>query len=122
MKKNIPWLIGIGLLLIVCICFLLFQKAGKGQIACIYADGELIREIDLSAVTESYTFSVETPYGVNEIQVEPGDLRVISGDCPDHVCVRSGSLRKSGLPIVCLPHRLVIQLENASGGLDSVTR
>ena len=122
MKKNIPWLISIGLLLIVCICFLLFQKTGNGQLARIYADGELIREIDLSAVTEGYTFSVETPYGVNEIQVEPGDIRVTASDCPDGVCIHSGWLAKSGLPIVCLPHRLVIQLENASGGLDSVTR
>lgn len=121
MKKNIPWLIGIGLLLLSCAIFLLLRKTGSGQLARIFADGVCIREIDLSAVTEPYTFSVETAYGVNEILVTPGDICVTHSDCPDQVCVRSGSPRDSGLPIVCLPHRLVIQLENASGGLDSIT-
>ena len=32
-------------------------------------------------------------------------------DCPDQICVSRGLIQKSGQSIVCLPHRLVIRLE-----------
>ena len=54
--------------------------------------------------------------GSNTIQVEPGRIRVLEADCPDQVCVRQGWISDEVTPIVCLPHRLVIQV---SGGTDA---
>ncbi len=80
--------------------------------ARITVDGELYREIDLRAVTIPYEFSVETEHGSNTVRVEHGRIAVISADCPDKICVQRGWAEDSLLPIVCLPHRLVIQLED----------
>lgn len=88
--------------------FLLPSLDGGSRVA-VYSDGELVREIDLSAVTEAYTFTVSSPYGENEIQVEPGGVYVRSADCPDGDCLRQAPLPESGRPIVCLPHRLVLR-------------
>jgi hypothetical protein len=87
-------------------------------------DGECIRCVDLSQVTETETYTVEDDLGVNVIQIEPGRIRVLEADCPDQVCVDAGWLTDSAAPIVCLPHRLVIRLEGAGaeGGVDAVTQ
>ena len=83
--------------------------------ATVYVDGVPVRSIDLAAVTESYSFTVEAVGGVNEITVEPGRIRVSHADCPEGVCVASGWLEKGSVPIVCLPHRLVISLGAPQG-------
>ena len=50
--------------------------------------------------------------GVNRIEVEPGRLRVAAADCPDRICVSQGWLSDQSVPIVCLPHRLIIKLRS----------
>lgn len=87
-----------------------------GSVAEITVDGQVVERIDLDRVTEGYTFTVEDEWGSNTIQVEPGRIRVLEADCPDQVCVRQGWVSDEVTPIVCLPHRLVIQV---SGGTDA---
>ena len=96
----------------------LFWGRSSGTTARIYQDGVLIRTIDLSRVTKPETFVVEGPAGANTIEVEPGRIRVAHADCPDQVCVRQDWLSDGVVPIVCLPNRLVIQLEDASHELE----
>ena len=95
----------------------------EGLELTVYLDGELVRTIDLSQVEEGYTFSVDSSAGTNTIQVEPGRIRVSRADCPDQVCVGQGWISTSAAPIVCLPHRLVIQIGSAQdpAGPDAVT-
>ena len=56
----------------------------------------------------------------NRIVIENGAVRVDSADCPDLVCVRTGSIRYDGEQIVCLPHRLVVRVTGAPGETDAV--
>jgi len=110
-KKNAVW-ITIFVVLAVCgalLFFLLGQGVGAVS-AQVYLDGELLRSIDLSAVAAPYEFDVESELGTNTVRVENGAIAVISADCPDQVCVRQGFVSDDAIPIVCLPHRLVIQL------------
>ncbi len=94
-----------------------------GAVAKIYLDGVCIRTIDLSAVTEPYSFIVDTGNGENTVSVAPGRIAVTAADCPDQVCVRS-EWRSGGAPIVCLPHRLVVRFEGRAGdgGIDAVSQ
>ena len=43
-------------------------------------------------------------------------LRVSESDCPTQDCVHTGEISRSGQSIVCLPARIIIQLE---GGTES---
>ena len=52
----------------------------------------------------------DTVYGHNTVHVEPGAISVTEADCPDGICVRQGKLTTAGVPIVCMPHRLVIEI------------
>ena len=85
-------------------------------------DGVVLQRIELDRVTEAYTFSVDCPEGgTNVVEVRPGGIRVREADCPDRVCVGQGWLTDSAIPIVCLPHRLVIQLAGEAAA-DGVAR
>lgn len=87
-------------------------KAPKALRAHIYLQGELLTSIDLRTVTEAYTFTVEIPEGgSNTIGVKPGCIAVLDADCPDKLCVLTGYTDSALLPIVCLPHGLIIRLE-----------
>lgn len=81
----------------------------KLRAAEIVQDGKVLRRIEPGKVSEKEIMTVT--YGPHEKQIEigPDGIRMLSSDCPDQICVRTGKLREGGLPIVCLPHRLVIQ-------------
>lgn len=103
-----------------CAAYVLLRPAGTGALARITLDGELVEEIDLSAVTQAYTFTVEGPGGfTNTIQVEHGRIRVLEAGCPDQVCVNQGYISDGTVPIVCLPNRLVIEIVGGGDSLDA---
>lgn len=92
--------------------FLLLRNAGhEGTIADIYIDGELYEKIDLNAVVTPYDKKIKTENGYNIIHVEHGGISVIDSDCRDRICVHQGVISDDAVPIVCMPHRLVIEIE-----------
>ena len=87
--------------------------------AVLRVDGEEIRTFDLYEGQESYTFLYEDPHGdYNLIEVEGERVRIKEADCGDQICVRRGWASKHGETIVCLPHRVVIEIQ-AIDGSDS---
>lgn len=92
--------------------------------ACLYQDGRLLQTIPLDQVTETYRFTVTAADGgYNVIEVSPGGIAIAEADCPDQTCVLQGILRGgfpgSPVPIVCLPHRLVIELKSDTASDNS---
>ena len=116
MISTKKWIAIIGLILLLsagAAMFLAFRTA-PGTVANVYQDGQCIYSVDLSAVEEPYTLPVTCDDGTNTIAIEPGRICIQEADCPDQVCVRDGWLTDSAAPIVCLPHKLVIRLEQTS--------
>lgn len=84
----------------------------EGTVATVWLDGACIRTIDLAAVAAPYEFDIESEYGVNTVRVSHGEIAVVRADCPEQICVNQGTISSSAIPITCLPHRLVIQIED----------
>ena len=82
-----------------------------GTRAALYIDGELYDTIDLAAVAAPYERTVQSEWGWNTIRVSHGAIQVVDADCPGHDCVEQGAISDGAIPIVCLPHRLVIEIE-----------
>ncbi len=99
----------------------IFLKKEKpsAPVARITRDGELLREIPLDEVEESYSFVVEDELGSNTILVEPGRIRVSEADCPDQVCVNQGFISDGTVPVVCLPHKLMIEIVGGGSEFDA---
>lgn len=98
---------------------LLQKKEAATPVARITRDGELIREIPLDEVEESYSFVVEDELGSNTILVEHGRIRVSEADCPDQVCVNQGFISDGTVPVVCLPHKLMIEIVGGGSQFDA---
>ena len=98
---------------------LLQKKQVSSPVARITRDGELLREIPLDEVEESYSFVVEDEEGSNTILVEPGRIRVSEADCPDQVCVNQGFISDGTVPVVCLPHKLMIEIVGGGSEFDA---
>lgn len=120
MRSTKFWLLLIGGLLAVSavLAALLFLGGRGNTVAVITQNGKTIRTIDLDRVDKPYSFTVEWEGGYNVIEVERGRIRVSEADCPDQICVRRGWVSDSAAPIACLPHKLVIQLEGGTSGVD----
>ena len=91
--------------------FYALRGGASGTVAGIYVDGELWDSVDLSAVAVPYEITGETELGYNTILVSHGAIEVAHADCSEQVCVNQGSISDSLIPIVCLPHHLVIRIE-----------
>ena len=113
----------IGLLLawaVVASAAWLLLGSGKtdAPVARITRDGALLEEIDLDRVDETYSFTLEDGRGINTVLVERGRIRVSEADCPDRVCVNRGWISDGTAPIICLPHKLMIEIVGGGGDLD----
>lgn len=109
-----------ALALTALVIFLVFRApAGETLTARISADGETLYEIDLGAVTEEQTLTLDN--GV-VIALYPDGARIAESPCKGHDCVRAGKLTRAGQCAVCLPEKIVLLLTGApSGGPDAIT-
>ena len=97
---------------------LLGNKETNSPIARITRDGVLLEEIERDKVTGPYSFTLKDGSGTNTVLVEKGRIRISEADCPDQICVNQGYISDGTVPIVCLPHKLIIEITGAEGDLD----
>ena len=103
---------------ILCVALLLLPK-GQGTVAVVKQDGAVLAEIDLTALSQTYTLPVEGKNGLwNRVVAQQGRIRVEEASCPDQVCVHQGWISDSSVPIVCLPNKLVIEIIGEEGAFD----
>jgi len=124
MKSNRFWIILLcGILVISAVFVVVFTlNVSSSEWALIFQDGILIDNIDLATLSEPDSFVVEYGSGVNLIAVERGRIKVADANCPDGFCVKQGWISGGLVPIVCLPHRLVISFDNSfSQDFDAIT-
>lgn len=101
------------------------KESNDKSIVKVIKDNKVIRIIDLSKVYESYEFEVEGDNNEsNTIKVEKDGVSVVHASCNDKICVSTGKIKDSSLPIICLPNKLIIKFENnkeREDGIDGKT-
>ena len=87
-------------------------NAKQGSIARVYQDNQLVKEVNLAKLTGEETFRVEGADGdYNVIVFSPEGVQSSEANCPDQSCVKMGIVDSDLLPITCLPHKVMIQIE-----------
>lgn len=73
-------------------------------------------------LSQDDVLTVASSAGTNVIEVQAGKVRVSEADCPNQDCVEQGWISKAGQQIVCLPHKLVVNItdEDAASAYDVV--
>ncbi len=112
----------LALVVLACAGFLLWQRASAqaGVSVRIYQYGELVEEVRLDQVTEPYTIPLSGEDGAeNLVEVAPGRVRMQSANCPDQVCVNQGWISDASVPVVCLPHQVVLEITGGESHADA---
>jgi len=90
----------------------------KTRVAKITVDGKLFRTVELTG--EEQTIEIKTEYGYNLLKAHDYGIEMIDADCPDKVCLTFGFIERNGGTIVCLPHKLLVEIEGPSGEGDEI--
>ena len=91
-----------------CLLFLRHRQE-KGTMIRIYSDNELLTELPLD---RDDNFTLSTDLGTNTIVIENGQAYVTDADCPDKICEQMGQISKPGETIICLPHKLIVEVSD----------
>lgn len=114
MTKAVKLSIAIVLTIFVisaALAFFLHRPSDSNKVTVV-RDNEVLYTFDLSR-TENQTIRIEYPNGgYNIVEIKDGTICISDADCPDQTCVKTGILKSSGIPVVCLPHHLVIKYIN----------
>ena len=122
MKKRDVLLAG-GILLIALGMLLVMHMTGEnqGNQVQITVDSEIYGTYDLE---KDQTIEVTRGEFHNVIRIRDGQAYMEEADCPDGYCKEQGKISGQKQTIVCLPHKLVvevIQQENGKGETDTDT-
>ena len=118
-KLRYDLLLILGLLLAAAVMYLALRPGGQGAWAVVTVDGWEVGRYPLS---EDVTVTIgEEDYNV--LQIADGQAAVIEANCGDHTCVRTGAVSREGETIVCLPHRLIVEIRGGdSSDFDATAR
>ena len=96
---------------------LLLRRPSDSTWVEITQNGKTLYTFDLATFDDEQTqhIRIESPYGgYNIVEIGEGNtIRISEADCPDKTCIKTGTLKSEGVPIVCLPHKLVIKFTDA---------
>lgn len=120
MKRNDLILLA-GLLILAGLLWLALRPGGaEGGWAVITRDGREAARVPLG---EERSFTLTgAEGGYNRFRVENGAIRAVDADCGDQTCVRMGPISREGETIVCLPHRLIVEIEGVPADFDAAAR
>lgn len=119
-KKGDIWLVS-GILLIAAVSFFIIEFWIKqpGTKVVITVDGKVFGTY---ALEDDGRIEIETVYGKNTVVIEGGGVFMTEADCPDKICVKTGKISKTGETIVCLPHKVVVEVQAKERELDGVVQ
>ena len=106
-KRKSIILIGIFAFLVI-LCFVIIS-CNSGKTANIYLDGVLVEKIDLSKVSQERIIQIGKH---NTVVVRKDSICMYDADCPDKLCIKQGEISNGAYPIVCLPNKVVIRIED----------
>lgn len=103
------WILAVVLLLTAAVGMLAVHFAGTdgGSEVRITVGGEVYGTWPLS---KDRTIEVNTSYGHNVVVIADGEVFMQDADCPDRYCIRQGAIKSTNKSIICLPHKLVVEV------------
>lgn len=105
-KKDIFLLIGLAAAAAAAF-LLIFLTANKGTGVKVTVDG---KEYASYSLKKDITVDIKSN-GVNRLVIKNGKAYISYADCSEQVCVNHKEISKVGESIICLPHKVIIEIE-----------
>lgn len=100
--------------------FSLFRERDAAEAVEILQYGKLLYRVYPAQETDARDIVISSHSGTNTVRVSGEGVRVIYADCPDQTCVKAGLLTK-GMPLICVPHGLVVRSAAAEEDVDGIS-
>lgn len=118
MKKKEILILGLFVAVLAAALIIMNVIGGHGnRRLVITVDGKEYQNFALTDQTNMH-FTIETPDGYNEVVITNGVVDVVDADCHNHVCVDTKPASNVFDKIVCLPHKVVIEIVGDDGEMD----
>lgn len=120
-KRDLCFLGILAAFVIVIALCRLFYQGKQGSRVEVFLDGELYGTYSLEKEQEIPILidgEVE-----NILKIEGGEADMIEASCPDKLCVHQKAISKDNETIVCLPHKVVVQvISDTESEFDSIAK
>ena len=107
------------IVLLICLSFVpelifgvMMGKNYNATYAEITLDGKPYKKILLSEHRGKDKIDIKTELGYNVIEIEDSSIKILDSDCRDKICIKSGFISKPGQLLVCLPHKLMVEIKS----------
>ena len=118
MNRN-DWILffsAIAIAIVIFMGYILTGTSGEERIV-IRVDGIVEEVYSLNEERE-----IEILDGSNVIRISNRSVDMISATCPDQICVRHRAITKNRESIICLPNKVIVQIENnQEAEMDTMT-
>lgn len=110
--KKKDFLLGGGILAVAIVLFLVMRVTGSesGNRIQVTVDGAVY---GIYSLTENQVIEVKEGDFYNRIRIEDGKAYMEEANCSDGYCERQGKISGGAQTIVCLPHKLVVEVLEA---------
>ncbi len=113
-KKELFFLLGLLIFTLFLSLFFLFSPAS--HIAVAELEGKVVLEEDLSELTAPKQVELEGKNGITlTLLFSPDGAQILSSECRDQTCVKTGKLTRKGECAVCLPARVTLRMQGDPG-------
>ena len=109
-KKDFILIISV---LLLAVALLGIQKAygSSGNTVTVTANHKVYGTFSLD---QDKTIQIKNESGMNIVRIQNHEVWMEEADCPDGYCMEQGHISHSHQTLVCLPHKLVVEISNAS--------
>lgn len=84
-------------------------KQDSAQVS-VRVDGTCVKTFSLE---DTVTYTITGKGGTNVLHIDNGTAWLSEADCPDQICVNTGKIKYAGQSIICLPHKVVVEIKEA---------
>ncbi len=94
-----------------------YQTGNDASVSRMYAviqvDGKVYKEVPLSGHHGTDVIPIQTEEGYNLVVIQDESVGITEADCPDKICISEGFVSKPGATVVCLPHKVLVEVKSA---------
>ncbi|ERI90118.1 hypothetical protein HMPREF1982_04058 [Clostridiales bacterium oral taxon 876 str. F0540] len=97
--------------------FINSHKSFNKKYVEIEVKGKLYKKLPLDN-SSNERITIDTDLGKNIVEISNGKVKISEADCKDQICIKDGSINKPGDVLVCLPHKVVVQIKGENSDTD----
>ena len=117
-KKADFVLLAILILIGIALSAVSVLSASRGAKAVVTVDGEIYGTYSLS---DDQEITVERDGHTNKITIKDGNAQMTFANCHNQDCVKQGKINDMSKSIICLPHKVVVEIQSDDRKYDAVS-